>query len=431
MKVPAKKNERYSLQARTLEAAMVNLNERTSLVFDGRPGSPDSASPKFYIDRPDNPMNKLKTFLLTSPGDDKVLFSGHLGSGKSTELNRFSVDPEIRKEFFVIKYSISEILNIIDIDYIDFLLSFAACLYIKASGEGVGFSGPVLKILEKWIGYFKSGMDDWEDEDKKISGAKKILAFFNRVSVILLREFTLRDNVKKAIKRNINGLVDVINALVAYINSNVGEKELLVIIDDLEKIPDIARSEELFIKAGNYMAVPGCKIIYTVPIALYYSIKFKPLMSVFSKSYFLPNIKVREKDGTGEIDPSGCMTEFLKRRIDIDRISEGAVNLMIENSAGVARELVRILRDSCVNAISKRHDTVETEMVNAVIAELRNEFQRGLEKRHMDVLKDIEAGKLPEDQESLMELFHSKAILEYINGGRWTAVNPIVKPLLK
>lgn len=432
MKVPAKKNEQYSLQARTLEAAMVNLDEKTSLVFDDSTDSPVSASPKFYVNRPDNPMDNLKTFLLTGPGDDKILFSGHMGSGKSTELNRFSVDPEIREKFFVIKYSISETLNIIDIDYIDFLLSFAACLYIKASDEGIGFSGPVLKTLEKWIGYFKSGMgDNWVDEGKKETGAKKILHFFNRVSVILLREFTLRDNVKKAIQRNINGLVDVINALVAYINSNVGKKELLVIIDDLEKIPDIARSEELFIKAGNYMAVPRCKIIYTVPIALYYSIKFKPLMSVFNTSYFLPNIKVREKDGTGEIDPSGCMTEFLKRRINIDRISENAVKLMIENSAGVARELVRILRNSCVNAISKKHDTIETEMVNAVIAALRNEFQRGLEKRHMDVLGEIEAGKLPEDQESLMELFHSKAVLEYINGGRWTAVNPIVKPLLK
>ena len=50
MKVPAKKNERYSLQARTLEAAMVNLNEQTSLVFDGKPGSPDSASPKSFGD---------------------------------------------------------------------------------------------------------------------------------------------------------------------------------------------------------------------------------------------------------------------------------------------------------------------------------------------------------------------------------------------
>jgi len=431
MKVPAKKNEQYSLQAGTLEAAMVNLDERTSLVFDGSTDSPVSASPKFYVDRPDNPMNELKTSLLTGPGDDKILFSGHLGSGKSTELNRFSADPEIRDRFFVIKYSISEILNIIDIDYIDFLLSFAAYLYIKASDEGIGFSGPVLKTLEKWVGYFKSGMGDWEEEGKARSIAKGIYNFFNRVSVILLRELALRDNVKKTIQRNINGLVDVINALVAYINSHVGEQELLVIIDDLEKIPDITRSEELFIKAGNYMAVPRCKIIYTVPIALYYSIKFKPLMGVFSNSYFLPNIKVREKDGTGNIDPSGCMMEFLKKRINIDRISKDAVNLMIENSAGVARELVRILRDSCVKAISKKHDTVETEMVNAVIANLRNEFQRGLEKRHMDVLKEIEAGKLPGDQESLMELFHSKAILEYINGQRWTAVNPIVKPLLK
>jgi hypothetical protein len=431
MNIPVKKSEKFSLQAKTLEAAMANLNEQTSLIFEKKADIPFSASPSFYIDRPDNPMNELKTFLLTSPGNDKILFSGHMGSGKSTELNRFSVEPEIQERFFVIKYSISEILNIIDIDYIDFLLSFAAYLYLKASDEGISFTSPVLKTVEKWVKYFKSEMKDWKEETRARSIAKGIYDFFNRVSVILLRELALRDQVKKTIQRNINGLLSVINTLVTYIDSQLGDKELLIIIDDLEKIPDIKKAEDLFINAGTYMTVPQCKIIYTVPIALCYSIKFKPLMSIFSNSYFLPNIKVREKNGTGKIDPSGCMREFLKRRIDIERIDKKAVDLMIENSAGVAREFVRILKNSCIKAISRGYDTIETDTVKSVIAALRNEYERGLEKRHMDVLQTVEKGDPVEDYKTLMELFHSKVLLEYLNDKRWTAINPIVLPLLK
>ncbi|MCX6581283.1 MAG: hypothetical protein NT166_13990 [Candidatus Aminicenantes bacterium] len=426
------KKQEYHLQAKTLEAAVANLNEQVSLVFDGRAGSPVSASSEFYVNRPDNPMNELKTFLITSPGYDKILFSGHMGCGKSTELNRFSNLPEIKEKFFVVKYSISEILNIIDIDYIDFLLSFAAYLYIKASDAGISFTEPVLKTVEKWVNYFKSGMEgeNWEEENAAPSIARRIYNFFSRVSMILLRELALRDKVRETIQRNIASLVEVINALVTHITSQLEDKELLVIIDDLEKIPHIGKAEELFIKAGTYMTVPRCKIIYTAPIALYYSIKFQQMVSVFGNSYFLPNIKVRERHGTGAVDPSGCMKEFLKKRIDVDRISKEAVDLMIENSAGVARELVRIVKNSCVKAISRGHDTIETDMVRAVIADLRNEFQRGLEKRHLDVLQAIMDNRQPEDQESLMELFHSKVVLEYTNGERWTAVNPVVAPLL-
>ena len=90
----------YSLQAKTLRDAIVNLNEQTSLIFEKRKDIPVSASSAFYVNRPDNPMEELKTYLLTSPGYDKILFSGHMGSGKSTELNRYSLLPEIREKFF-------------------------------------------------------------------------------------------------------------------------------------------------------------------------------------------------------------------------------------------------------------------------------------------------------------------------------------------
>ena len=99
--------------------------------------------------------------------------------------------------------------------------------------------------------------------------------------------------------------------------------------------------------------------------------------------------------------------------------------------AGVAREFVHILRNSCVKAISRGFTTIETDIVNSVISDLRNEYERGLEKRHLDVLKAVDQGKPIEDHNTLMELFHSKVVLEYLNDERWTAINPIVKPLLK
>jgi hypothetical protein len=140
---------------------------------------------------------------------------------------------------------------------------------------------------------------------------------------------------------------------------------------------------------------------------------------------------VKERKGAGAIDPSGCMRKFLEKRIDINRIDKNAVDLMIENSAGVPREFVRILRSSCVKAISRGFDTIELDTVNSVIVNMRNEYDRVLEKRHIDVLKAVSKNKPVQDHKTLMELFHARLVLEYLNGDRWKAINPIVKPFLE
>jgi signal recognition particle GTPase len=420
----------FKLQAKTLENALANLDKNTALVFDSTKPVHVSASPAFYVDRLDNPMQTVKTYLLHSSHYTKILFYGHKGCGKSTELNRLSEMPEINEKFFVVKYSILNVLDIIGIDYIDFLLSFASCLYIKASDAGISFSGGILKSLEKWINKFKSNMEDWKEEVKARSTAKGIYNFFIRVSIILPREPALRDEVRTAVKPDINGLATMINTLVTYINSQLGDKELLIIIDDLEKIPGIKKAEELFINAGTYMTVPECKIIYTLPIALLYSIRFQEMRRLFDFTFLLPYIKLRGRRGEGKLDPSGFVCEFIRKRIESSLISPNAMDLLIENFSGSVQELLRILRDSCLKAMSMGFDTIELDTVAAVLENMRDEYARVLSKRHMDVLRAIQQDEKVEveDREALIDLFHSGAlIVDYDN----QHINPIILKTLK
>jgi predicted SPOUT superfamily RNA methylase MTH1 len=104
---------------------------------------------------------------------------------------------------------------------------------------------------------------------------------------------------------------------------------------------------------------------------------------------------------------------------------------MIKNSAGVPREFVRILRSSCVKAISRGFDAIEADTVHAVIVNMRNEYDRLLEKRHLDVLNAVNKNEPVQDHKTLMELFHAKLVLEYLNGALRKAVNPIIKPFLE
>ena len=166
-------------------------------------------------------------------------------------MNRFATLAEIQERFFIIKYSISEVLNIVDIDYIDFLLSFTACLFTTAIESDLEFDNRTLESITKWIKYFKGDEDVLGQLDKGKTRLDKAYNFFKGITTILLRELTLRDMVRNAVQRNMSQLLNVINAVVMQISTSLLlDKELLVIIDDLEKIPDVNRADRLFNQAG-------------------------------------------------------------------------------------------------------------------------------------------------------------------------------------
>ena len=84
------------------------------------PMRPLSGDSKFYVDRKNNPLVEMKWSLLNdNPVPQKILFSGHRGSGKSTELRKLTADGEIKEKYFVVHYSINDILDPADLKYTD------------------------------------------------------------------------------------------------------------------------------------------------------------------------------------------------------------------------------------------------------------------------------------------------------------------------
>jgi hypothetical protein len=69
------------------------------------------------------------------PAAVKVLFSGHRGSGKSTELMRLAED--LQNEFFVVPFS-ARSLNLADLSYVDIMLACAAALFREATDRARG-----------------------------------------------------------------------------------------------------------------------------------------------------------------------------------------------------------------------------------------------------------------------------------------------------
>ena len=87
----------------------------------------------YFVEREQSPLEELKILLSDIESPQKVLFSGHRGSGKSTELSKLSL--ELADQFYIIHYSIKTILNLFDLTYVDVLLSLGLELFRRATAD--------------------------------------------------------------------------------------------------------------------------------------------------------------------------------------------------------------------------------------------------------------------------------------------------------
>jgi type IV secretory pathway ATPase VirB11/archaellum biosynthesis ATPase len=87
----------------------------------------------WYIDRPGNPLKKMETYLGLALNDMpvKILFTGHVGSGKSTALNQLA--EAIKNRFFIVSFNASREASLADLTYVDLVLGLAMSLFGRAT----------------------------------------------------------------------------------------------------------------------------------------------------------------------------------------------------------------------------------------------------------------------------------------------------------
>jgi hypothetical protein len=107
----------------------------------------------YYVAREPNPIDRIRAILLRTPDvPDKMLFTGHRGCGKSTELNRLLSDPNIQNTFLVVPFSVTDILDPLDLGYVDVLVSIEAALFQAIRRAGVHPGEQLTRLLaDFWV----------------------------------------------------------------------------------------------------------------------------------------------------------------------------------------------------------------------------------------------------------------------------------------
>ena len=357
-----------------------NLKEAYK-VFDPTPLE-ETIEP-FYIQRGGSLTNLFSTFDQTPI---KVLFSGHRGSGKTTELNYTQMT--LAAKYSVFNLKVGQYLDLKKFDSRDIIIA-------------------ILKVLKDSKFLF---LEYQSTILKAIGGALKSI-----IPADLSHEISISQYLTN------------LNKVIKTIERKTG-RNVLLLIDDLDKSTEAI--EKILLEEGAVFNKIDCSLVLTVPITVNYSQMANRITEWFPHVEVLPNIIVNNKDGSINREGLALLKELVHRRMNSKLILDKALETAAIYSGGVFRYLVKIIQDSAFNALRSGKDKIEEENVENSINKMRSEFGRIIGLDDYETLKKIHQKKNLTNIRQDVRLIANDIVLEYQNDTRWVDIHPIVTDLL-
>lgn len=411
---------------------------------------------KFWVEYGTAVLERLEQSVLDStPGNDKIIFTGHRGCGKSTLLAEFC--RQIEGEYFVVMFSIAELIEMSDVNHVNILFAIAVQLMEAAENQKVKIKPSIKKAFYRWFGeqtrLETSTIEaDLEVKSEVGGGLDAIFKFLFQIKSILKANAIIRDEIKTKFERQISDLIDRINEIAAAIRADIN-KPILVVIDDLDKL-DLELVEKIYCNNINPLFQPEFGIIYTIPIAAIRNLTFLNVIKgktnkieLMRVAKFFPKRANRDPDAKPVESEVAVFQEILRKRLPPELIEPEIEQQIILNSGGVLRELMRLASLCCSKCLVQirraiRKQDPETPLpdikINAdvlalAVADLRIDFATPLGRLDYDLLKRVYQDNEPQNAEDqrFLDFLHGLYILEYRNAQLWYDLHPIVTDLLK
>lgn len=384
---------------------------------------------EFFVERPFSPLKRLNILLKDSNEPQKILFTGHRGSGKTTELAKLAISLE--NDFFIIRCTAKRHLNLSDLTYADVVLSIGLELLTQSINKKIKVNP---KVLTTFLDFTKDITIEVEDGDKKgkelgLEAGIDLEAVIAKIFARMRTEDTTRISIRKTLGHRFFDLLENIEFLSQEVKRVTG-RPVLAIVEDLDKT-DLETSENLFYRHATNLLAPRLSIIYTFPIELRLDANIMQIRSNFPNIEALPNLKIRHRDNTPDPVGRARLREILIRRVEETLFSVEALDLLIIHSAGIPRELIAMARLACLWAREYDQARIDEKAVEQAIRSRRRDYQLILTKEQIDLLRTVARSHWVENEEINQPLLKSLSALEYRNDEVWFDVHPLVLPLLE
>ena len=391
----------------------------------------------------------LKTLLSIQTADEPchILFSGHLGCGKSTELRRLG--RELEADGFLVGIGVcEENLDMNTVKYTDLILFILETLLKCAEEKKIPINEKSLEHIED---YWKS-VHTTVQEDKNVVGIgiggaieartpgllAQVFSAVVSVRSLLSTQSEARDEYRRVIEPSFSTFIGLVNEVISDIRQagmRAGFKDAppVVLLDDLEKANRDATAE-LFDKHSQDLTKLHLHLVIPFPIEMCYTPSYNQIRNHYnsgSGEWILPMIKLRdwdEKTRTYKPFEKGpeILRSIISRRMDKGLFVGNTLDTMIEKTGGFLRHLFTAVFEAALNAASRQSPHIEEKDVTVALQKVQDSVSRMFPDSGRARLERIKNGdKHYAADEELMVFLRSGAVFEY-NGKRWVDLHPLV-----
>jgi len=360
----------------------------------------------------------------------KLIFSGHIGSGKTVELTRLHDQLNKPENYFSIFISIEKELEISRFEPEDFYVLLITKLIQRLEDKGISKNTDSLKELSSLFfsdQEIKREINEtYRDQIEGNVGAEiNFLNFFKiggSLRNILGSETKVATNIRETVRKNLPRLILLFNDYLSDIRADVRKSglggDILLIVDGSEKI-DFDKYETLFVKDASVLLGIDSNMILSVPIDAFYQIDKSPIR--FTNLYIVPMI-ITENDNARK-----ALCEIITKRIDLDVFfaDQAALSESIHFSGGCIRQLFLVVNASIRKTRGTRKIT--SQVVDEIVYKIGNMMRERIDQTYIAVLKK----EMHEPADAIVkELLRGLLLLKY-NGIKSIRINPILKKFME
>lgn len=416
------------MRAETLSAAFNALNHRLAI-------TPEQV-PYLFVERPHSPVHKMRAQLSISDKPVKLLFVGHRGAGKSSELAYLST--LLDKEFLPVFVPLYEIFRGPAVDHTELIFAVTLRLLKEATTQKLLPGGVV---TEAWNRVFEAIYQPLRTylfganpiaADKEATITLKVNLMVTELETKVGTEAYTRSQVREKFEGRIAELLQQIEDLARLLHKDLGRRVLLL-LEDMDKY-DPADIRRLFLEHSRTLTAPYPSIIYSFPVAMRYDDSYRAIEQAFDRAYILPNIAIKHRDGSADKHGQTAMHQILSRRLATGLLNERVVSELIEWSGGHVKTLIQLGQQTILNAIVGGADHPGLDHVRQAREAIRDDYAVMLKQPQLDLLLSLQRNPVKHLTDTTGEkqtLLFNGSLLEYGNTvGPWADVNPIVLELL-
>jgi len=371
-----------------------------------------------------------------------ILFTGHRGCGKSTELRKIQKRWEV--EYKVIYIEADAEIDILDAEYTDLYLVIIKKVADELYKLNLKFDAELLHNFESWFKEITQETEQTVERSVSISASAEAggqIPFISKLLAKIQAQIKGADKQKKIIRQL---LQKDIGRLQADINLLLGDafvklkqkypeyqKGFLIIFDNLDRVP-LNVANHLFFDYPAQLQSLYCTIVFTAPISVVYS--EKNLSNAFDTPNIVPMVniyKLEQQRWDLEYNDVGikAVASLIEQRVDIDAVFESHHDLLelAKASGGHIRQLMQITAKAFLTAATRKHNKVTADDVTYAIKQEQFNFERSIPTELYSELAEVCLTKdVPKDEIGRLMLF-SLWVFEYNGKTRWNYINPTVR----